>query len=184
MFLMQFVPTASWTHMIRTALVQRNEDSPRSTRLAGHGMHGEAWMVKVRNLPGRSIEAGMFCSSTPDSGSSVACSTTPWRSTTNDVVRQVIIPASRAGTGGLAYTNTDARSASDHRPSSPAALALTHSRQGALSCRTWSMMSSTCSRRATKIAPPAKICSMAALSKFSREAGLSRWRSRVEGPRS
>ena len=49
-------------------------------------------MVKVRNLPGRSIEAGMFCSSTPDSGSSVACSTTPWRSTTNDVVRQVIIP--------------------------------------------------------------------------------------------
>lgn len=69
-----------------------------------HELHSDAWEEKLRKLASRSIEVGALVAFHAQLGSNdVMPHYDPWRSTTNDVVRQAIIPLSRTQHGGVAY---------------------------------------------------------------------------------
>jgi len=66
--------------------------------------YGDVWEAKVRELASRSVEVGALLDFHAQLGTpSVMPHYAPFRSTTTDVVRQVVIPATRTGTGGVSY---------------------------------------------------------------------------------
>lgn len=83
-------------------------DSPKAVIPPVLDVHGEAWAAKVHELAGRSIEVGellLFYALLGNGG--LMPHYDPLRSTTNDVVRQAVVPLSRAAqsaSGGVAYS--------------------------------------------------------------------------------
>jgi len=64
-----------------------------------------AWAAKVHDLAGRSVDvAALLALHARLGGADVMPHYDPWRSTTNDVVRQAIIPLSRVEDRGVAYS--------------------------------------------------------------------------------